>query len=61
MSRLGYRPIMVREDPANAGCWETYLKILKISSISESPGNKGCFIAISAKIHPTLHISIAVE
>jgi hypothetical protein len=39
----------------------THRKILKISSISESPGNNGCLIAISAKIQPTDHISIAVE
>lgn len=38
----------------------TYRKILKISSISESPGNKGCLIAISAKMQPTDHISMAV-
>jgi hypothetical protein len=39
----------------------TYRKILNISSISESPGNNGAFIAISAKMQPTLHMSIAVE
>lgn len=35
-------------------------KILKISSISESPGKSGCRIAISAKMQPTDHMSIAV-
>ena len=40
----------------------TDLKILKIWSISESPGNNGCpRMHISAKIHPTDHMSIAVE
>jgi hypothetical protein len=33
----------------------------KISSISESPGKRGWRMAISAKMHPTDHMSIAVE
>lgn len=41
--------------------FDTHLKILKISSISESPGKRGCLMTISAKIHPTDHISRAVE
>lgn len=40
---------------------KTHRKMRKISSISESPGNRGPRIAISAKMQPTLHISIAVE
>src|SRR5207244_3973984 len=40
---------------------ETHLKILKISSISESPGNRGLRDAISAKMQPTDHISTPVE
>lgn len=35
--------------------------ILNSSSISESPGNNGPILDISAKIQPTLHISMAVE
>jgi hypothetical protein len=44
-----------------AGNKRTHLKILKIWSISESPGKRGfpC-ITISAKIQPTDHISMAV-
>lgn len=38
-----------------------YLKILKISSISESPGKSGLRVHISAKIHPTDHMSTPVE
>lgn len=39
-----------------------YLKILKIWSISESPGNNGWpRMHISAKMQPTDHMSIAVE
>jgi hypothetical protein len=37
------------------------LKILKISSISESPGNKGFRVHISAKMQPTDHMSTPVE
>lgn len=40
---------------------EAYLKILKISSISESPGNRGFRVHISAKIAPTDHMSTPVE
>jgi len=41
---------------------DAYLKILNIWSISESPGKSGMpAIAISAKMHPTDHISMAVE
>lgn len=39
----------------------TYRKILKISSISESPGNKGLRVHISAKMQPTDHMSTPVE
>lgn len=40
----------------------THRKILKIWSISESPGKRGCpRMTISAKIQPTDHMSIAVE
>ena len=39
----------------------TYLKILNISSISESPGNKGFRVHISAKMQPTDHMSTPVE
>jgi hypothetical protein len=38
-----------------------YRKILKISSISESPGNSGLRVHISAKMHPTDHMSTPVE
>ena len=41
-------------------CSRTYLKILKISSISESPWNNAFLVHISAKIQPTLHISTPV-
>jgi hypothetical protein len=37
------------------------LKILKISSISESPGKSGFRVHISAKMAPTDHISTPVE
>jgi len=37
------------------------MKILNSSSISESPGSKGRFVAISAKIQPTDQISTGVE
>ena len=39
----------------------TYLKILKISSISESPGNSGLRVHISAKMQPIDHMSTPVE
>lgn len=39
----------------------TYLKILKISSISESPGKRGLRVHISAKMQPTDHMSTPVE
>jgi hypothetical protein len=38
----------------------TNRKILKISSISESPGNSALRVHISAKMQPTLHISTPV-
>lgn len=38
-----------------------YLKILNNSSISESPGNNGRWLTISANIHPTDHTSTGVE
>lgn len=37
------------------------LNVLSNWSICESPGNSGCIVNISANIHPTLHISTAVE
>lgn len=40
---------------------EAYRKILKISSISESPGNKGLRVHISAKMAPQDHMSTPVE
>ena len=40
---------------------DTDLKILKISSISESPGNSGFLVHISAKMQPMDHISTPVE
>src|SRR5580692_12459134 len=39
----------------------THRKILKISSISESPGKSGFRVHISAKMQPTDHISTPVE
>ena len=39
----------------------SYLKILKISSISESPGKSGFRVHISAKIAPIDHMSTPVE
>lgn len=36
-------------------------KMRKISSISESPGNNGWRMIISAKMHPTDHMSTPVE
>lgn len=39
----------------------THRKMRKISSISESPGKRGWRITSSAKMHPTDHISSAVE
>jgi hypothetical protein len=39
----------------------TYRKILKISSISESPGKSGLRVHISAKMQPTDHMSTPVE
>jgi hypothetical protein len=39
----------------------TCRKILKISSISESPGNSGLRVHISAKMQPTDHMSTPVE
>jgi len=51
-----------RESTGHSDYARNYLKILKIWSISESPGNRGLpRITISAKMHPTDHISIAVE
>lgn len=38
-----------------------YLKILKSSSISESPGNSARWFTISANIQPTDHTSTGVE
>lgn len=38
-----------------------HLKILKSSSISESPGNNGLWVTISANIQPTDHTSTGVE
>ena len=38
-----------------------YLKILKSWSISESPWKRGLFVTISAKMHPILQISVAME
>jgi hypothetical protein len=40
---------------------DSYLKILKISSISESPGKRGFRVHISAKMAPIDHISTPVE
>jgi hypothetical protein len=40
---------------------KTYRKILKISSISESPGKSGLRVHISAKMQPTDHMSTPVE
>lgn len=40
---------------------EIYRKILKISSISESPGKSGLRVHISAKMQPTDHMSTPVE
>lgn len=40
---------------------KAYRKILKISSISESPLNNGFRVHISAKMQPTDHISTPVE
>ena len=40
---------------------EGYRKMLKSSSISESPWKSGLLVAISAKMHPILHISTPVE
>lgn len=50
-------------DTQHTNCYNehTYLKILKISSISESPGNNGLRVHISAKIAPQDHISTPVE
>lgn len=39
----------------------TYLNILNNSSISESPGNNGRWLTISANIQPTDHTSTGVE
>jgi len=39
----------------------TNRKILKISSISESPGKRGLRVHISAKMQPTDHMSTPVE
>lgn len=39
----------------------THRKMRKISSISESPGKRGWRITSSAKMHPTDHMSSAVE
>src|SRR5262245_38930729 len=48
-----------RNDGGEEG--NTHLKILKISSISESPGKSGLRVHISAKMAPTDHISTPVE
>ena len=40
---------------------KTYRKILKISSISESPGKRGFLVHISANMQPTDHMSTPVE
>ena len=40
---------------------KTHRKILNISSISESPGNRALRVHISAKIQPTDHMSTPVE
>ena len=48
-------------DGGQNGEWKTYRKILKISSISESPGKSGLRVHISAKMHPTDHMSTPVE
>ena len=40
---------------------DLYLKILKISSISESPGKRGRQVHISAKIQPMDQTSTPVE
>ena len=48
-------------DYSGRGAREAYRKILKISSISESPGNSGFRVHISAKMQPTDHISTPVE
>lgn len=42
-------------------CGSAYLNILNISSISESPGNRGFRVHISANMHPTDHMSTPVE
>lgn len=39
----------------------THRKILKSSSISESPGKSGCLLTISANMHPIDHTSTGVE
>ena len=52
---------LVSRGPERFGPDSTYRKILKISSISESPGNKGLRVHISAKMQPTDHMSTPVE
>lgn len=49
------------EEEKETGRVDAYRKILKISSISESPGKSGLRVHISAKIAPTDHISTPVE
>jgi hypothetical protein len=49
------------EGVSNAKKRRTYRKILKISSISESPGKRGLRVHISAKMQPTDHMSTPVE
>jgi len=53
----------VLEACSEQGGWEVgaHLNILKISSISESPGNRGFRVHISAKMQPTDHMSTPVE
>lgn len=51
----------VRRGSEGGGKINAYRKILKISSISESPGKSGLRVHISAKIAPTDHISTPVE
>lgn len=48
-------------EEGGTGSKSTYRKMRKISSISESPGNSGWRMIISAKMHPTLHMSTPVE
>jgi hypothetical protein len=54
-------PVSGQDQYAQRGNKWTYLKILKISSISESPGKRGFRVHISAKMAPTDHMSTPVE